>query len=134
MSTADVSKKAAALEGKLKGKTFLGGSAPSDEDKKTFLDMFGADNKDLHGWVGRVTTKGAVSKKAGELEGSLKGKAFLGGNAPNAEDVKAFQELLGNGNTALYRWVRNIGSYSADQRKAFPAAKKEKTTTYSLGK
>ena len=72
------------------------------------------------------------AKKATALEATLKGKAFLGGNTPSAEDVKAFQELLGSGNTALYRWVRNIASYTGEQRKAFGAAPKGKTTTYSL--
>ena len=72
------------------------------------------------------------AKKATALEATLKGKAFLGGNTPSAEDVKAFQELLGSGNTALYRFVRNIASFTPEQRKAFGAAPKGKTTTYSL--
>jgi elongation factor 1-beta len=73
-----------------------------------------------------------AAKKAASLEASLKGKAFIGGNTPSAEDVKAFNDLLGAGNTALYRWVRNIASYSGDQRKAFPAPQKGKATTYSI--
>ena len=72
------------------------------------------------------------TKKATALEATLKGKSFAGGNTPSAEDVKAFQELLGGGNTALYRWVRNIASYTGEQRKAFGAPAKGKTTTYSL--
>ena len=132
MSTADAAKKATALEPKLKSKAFLGGAAPNDEDKKAFTDLLGDGNDGLQAWVGRMGTKAIVTKKAAEIEGTLKGKPFLGGNTPSAEDVKAFQELLGGGNTALYRWVRNIASYTGEQRKAFGAPAKGKTTTYSL--
>eukprot|EP00760_Papus_ankaliazontas_P029846 PhM_4_TR4494/c0_g1_i1/m.61964 len=134
MSKADVSKKATELESKLKGKTFLGGAEPSDEDKKAFAELLGADNNGLHAWVARMGGKTAAHSKANELEGQLKGKAFLGGNAPNADDVRAFRAMLGENNTALYRWTRNIASYTAEQRKQFPAAAKGKATTYSLSK
>jgi elongation factor 1-beta len=63
-------------------------------------------------------------KKATELEAKLKGKNFLGGDKPSAEDVKAFNDLLGQGNTGIYRWAKNLASYSEAERKAFgPAVK-----------
>jgi elongation factor 1-beta len=67
----------------------------------------------------------ATLKKATELEGKVKGKLFLGGSKPSAEDVQAFNELLGNNNVNLYRWVKNMASYTEAERNAFPAAGKQ---------
>lgn len=67
------------------------------------------------------TTKADVLKKAGDLEGKLKGKLFLGGAKPSDEDVKAFNDLLGAGNNNIYRWVKNLASYTEAERKAFGA-------------
>lgn len=66
-------------------------------------------------------SKADVLKKAGELEGKLKGKLFLGGAKPTEEDVKAFNDLLGAGNQNIYRWVKNLASYTEAERKAFGA-------------
>jgi elongation factor 1-beta len=66
-------------------------------------------------------SKADTLKKATELEAKLKGKNFLGGDKPSAEDVKAFNELLGQGNTGLYRWAKNLASYTDAERKAFAA-------------
>lgn len=66
-------------------------------------------------------TKADVLKKAGDLEGKLKGKLFLGGAKPSDEDVKAFNDLLGAGNNNIYRWVKNLASYTEAERKAFGA-------------
>lgn len=62
-----------------------------------------------------------VSKKAADLESKLSGKLFLGGAKPSAEDVKAFNDLLGANNVSLYRWAKNMASYSAAERKAWGA-------------
>ncbi|KAH9577190.1 Translation elongation factor EF1B [Trypanosoma melophagium] len=62
-----------------------------------------------------------VSKKSAELESKLKGKLFLGGAKPSAEDVKMFSDLLGAGNTCVYRWVKNMASFTEAERKAWGA-------------
>ncbi|CUG90357.1 translation elongation factor 1-beta, putative [Bodo saltans] len=71
-----------------------------------------------------MATKADVLKKSGELDAKLKGKMFLGGAKPTAEDVKAFNDLLGAGNNNIYRWVKNLASYTEAERKAFGAAVK----------
>lgn len=62
-----------------------------------------------------------VCKKAADLESKLNGKLFLGGAKPTAEDVKAFNDLMGAGNLNLYRWAKNMASYSEGERKAWGA-------------
>lgn len=62
-----------------------------------------------------------VCKKSADLESKLNGKLFLGGAKPTAEDVKAFNDLLGAGNTNLYRWAKNMATYSEGERKAWGA-------------
>ncbi|KAG5493845.1 hypothetical protein JKF63_01677 [Porcisia hertigi] len=62
-----------------------------------------------------------VSKKASELEAKLSGKLFLGGAKPTAEDVKAFNDLLGANNTNVYRWAKCMGTYTENERKAWGA-------------
>ncbi|KPI82744.1 translation elongation factor 1-beta putative (eEF1B beta 2) [Leptomonas seymouri] len=62
-----------------------------------------------------------VCKKSAALESKLSGKLFLGGAKPSAEDVKAFNELLGAGNTNVYRWAKNMATYSEGERKAWGA-------------
>eukprot|EP00796_Vickermania_ingenoplastis_P007203 gene7204-5062_t len=62
-----------------------------------------------------------VASKAAALEGKLGGKAFLGGAKPSADDVKAFNDLLGAGNLAVFRWVKHMASFSADTRKGWGA-------------
>ncbi|ORC93493.1 putative 25 kDa translation elongation factor 1-beta [Trypanosoma theileri] len=62
-----------------------------------------------------------VNKMSGELESKLKGKLFLGGAKPSAEDVKMFSDLLGAGNTCVYRWVKNMASFTEAERKAWGA-------------
>lgn len=69
-------------------------------------------------------SKADVLKKAGELDGKLKGKLFLGGAKPSEEDVKAFNDLLGAGNNNVFRWVKNLASFTEAERKAFGAAVK----------
>ena len=69
-------------------------------------------------------TKADVLKKAGEVEASLKGKLFLSGARPTAADVKLFNELLGTGNTALYRWVKHMASFTEAERNAWTAPAK----------
>ncbi|CBZ30222.1 elongation factor 1-beta [Leishmania mexicana MHOM/GT/2001/U1103] len=62
-----------------------------------------------------------VSKKAAELESRLSGKLFLGGAKPTAEDVKAFNDLLGANHVSLYRWAKNMATYTEGERKAWGA-------------
>jgi elongation factor 1-beta len=62
-----------------------------------------------------------VCKKSADLESKLSGKLFLGGAKPSAEDVKAFNDLLGAGHTNLYRWAKNMATYSEGERKAWGA-------------
>jgi elongation factor 1-beta len=69
-------------------------------------------------------SKADTLKKATELEAKLKGKNFLGGDKPSAEDVKAFNDLLGQGNGGLFRWAKNLASYTEAERKAWGAAVK----------
>ena len=81
-------------------------------------------------------SKADVLKKAGELDGKLKGKLFLGGAKPSEEDVKAFNDLLGAGNNNLFRWVKNVASFTEAERKAFGAAVKvtaPTTTPFNYG-
>ena len=77
-----------------------------------------------------------VLAKAGKLESKLKGKVFLGGETPNSEDAKAFQELLGD-NVNVTRWARHMATYSSTQRKGFtteaPASPATKTNTSKGG-
>ena len=67
------------------------------------------------------STRADVLKKSEGLEAKLKGKMFVGGNKPSEEDVKLFNDLLGKGNLGLYRWTKNMASYTEAERKAFPA-------------
>ncbi|AYU82423.1 elongation factor 1-beta [Leishmania donovani] len=60
-----------------------------------------------------------VSKKAAELESKLGGKLFLGGAKPTAEDVKVFNDLLGANHVNLYRWAKNMATYTEGERKAW---------------
>ena len=64
-----------------------------------------------------------VLKKATELESKLKGRMFIGGDKPTADDVKAFHELLGTDNVHLYRYLKHIASFTDKERAAFPAGK-----------
>nr|AAV32818.1 putative elongation factor 1 beta [Leishmania guyanensis] len=62
-----------------------------------------------------------VSKKAAELEARLGGKLFLGGAKPTAEDVRMLNDLLGANHASLYRWVKNMATYTEGERKAWGA-------------
>lgn len=62
-----------------------------------------------------------VCTKASALEGKIGSKAFLGGAKPSAEDVKAFNDLLGAGNLNLFRWVKHMASFSAETRNGWGA-------------
>ena len=66
-----------------------------------------------------VSTPADVAPKATELESKLKGKLFLGGDVPSADDVKAFEDLLGAHNTHLYRWVKHMASFTEQERSAW---------------
>ena len=61
-----------------------------------------------------------VSKKAAELAPKLGNKLFLGGDRPSAEDVKAFNEMLGADNVNVHRWVKHMASFTDAERAAFP--------------
>jgi elongation factor 1-beta len=64
-----------------------------------------------------------VQKKATELEPKFKsGNLFLEGHKPTAADVKAFNDLLGAGNENLYRWVKNMASYTEAEKSSWAAA------------
>lgn len=67
-----------------------------------------------------MTTKD-VYAKAAALESKLHGKLFLGGAKPSAEDVKAFNDLLGSGHLNLYRWAKHIATHSEGERKLWGA-------------
>ena len=62
-----------------------------------------------------------TAKRATEIEAKLKGKLFLGGVKPTAEDAKAFEALLGD-NVNLARWVKHMSSFSESERKGWAAA------------
>ncbi|RNF05470.1 25 kDa translation elongation factor 1-beta [Trypanosoma conorhini] len=64
MSVKDVSKKSGELEGKLKGKLFLGGTKPSEEDVKLFNDLLGANNTCLYRWVRHMASFTEAERKA----------------------------------------------------------------------
>ncbi|KEG11637.1 putative 25 kDa translation elongation factor 1-beta [Trypanosoma grayi] len=64
MSVKDVSKKSSELEGKLKGKLFLGGAKPSEEDVKMFNDLLGAGNTCVCRWVKNVASFTEAERKA----------------------------------------------------------------------
>jgi elongation factor 1-beta len=68
-----------------------------------------------------MATRADVLKKVNDLEGKLKGKLFLGGSKPTAEDVKAFRDLLGADNVSVYRWAKNVASFTEAERKAWGA-------------
>jgi elongation factor 1-beta len=72
-----------------------------------------------------------AAKKVAELNDKLKGgKLFIeGGNRPSAADVKAFNELLGAGNGNLFRWVKNMSSFSAAERKGWGEPLKARAVT-----
>ena len=60
-------------------------------------------------------------KYSNELETKLNGKLFLGGGLPSAEDTAAFNKLIGDGNTALARWVKHMASFTPSERAAWVA-------------
>ncbi|EKG04965.1 25 kDa translation elongation factor 1-beta, putative [Trypanosoma cruzi] len=64
MSVKDVNKRSGELEGKLKGKLFLGGTKPSKEDVKLFNDLLGAENTYLYRWVKHMTSFTEAERKA----------------------------------------------------------------------
>ncbi|PBJ69885.1 putative 25 kDa translation elongation factor 1-beta [Trypanosoma cruzi] len=64
MSVKDVNKRSSELEGKLKGKLFLGGTKPSKEDVKLFNDLLGAENTSLYRWVKHMTSFTEAERKA----------------------------------------------------------------------
>nr|P34827.1 RecName: Full=25 kDa elongation factor 1-beta; Short=EF-1-beta [Trypanosoma cruzi]AAA67700.1 elongation factor 1-beta [Trypanosoma cruzi] len=64
MSVKDVNKRSGELEGKLKGKLFLGGTKPSKEDVKLFNDLLGAENTSLYLWVKHMTSFTEAERKA----------------------------------------------------------------------
>ncbi|KAF8276761.1 putative 25 kDa translation elongation factor 1-beta [Trypanosoma cruzi] len=64
MSVKDVNKRSGELEGKLKGKLFLGGTKPSKEDVKLFNDLLGAENTSLYRWVKHMTSFTEAERKA----------------------------------------------------------------------
>jgi elongation factor 1-beta len=66
-----------------------------------------------------------VLEKAKALEGKLKGNLFLGGNLPTAADVQAFNDLLGEKNTNVYRWVKHVASFTEAERSAWGAPGKK---------
>ncbi|CCW60543.1 unnamed protein product [Phytomonas sp. EM1] len=67
-----------------------------------------------------------VNTKATALETKLGGKPFLGGAKPSAEDVKLFNDLLGSNNLNVYRWVKNIATFSEADRRSWGAPVKVK--------
>ena len=70
-------------------------------------------------------SKADVLPKAAALEEKLKGKLFLEGSRPTAADVKAFNDLLGDKNTNLFRWVKHVASFTEAERAAWGAPSKK---------
>ena len=68
-----------------------------------------------------MSTSADCLKRATEIETKLKGKLFLGGVRPSAEDAKAFETLLGD-NVNLARWVKHMASFSESERKGWGPA------------
>ncbi|EAN82455.1 25 kDa translation elongation factor 1-beta [Trypanosoma cruzi] len=64
MSVKDVNKRSGELEGKLKGKLFLGGTKPSQEDVKLFNELLGAENTSLYRWVKHMASFTEAERKA----------------------------------------------------------------------
>lgn len=60
-----------------------------------------------------------IFAKVESVEGKLKGKLFFGGEKPSAEDVKNFNDLFGVNNLNVYRWVKHIATFSADERQSW---------------
>ncbi|KAJ9470376.1 25 kDa elongation factor 1-beta [Diplonema papillatum] len=55
----------------------------------------------------------------------LGAKPFVGGDEPSAEDVKLFNELLGENNAHLHRWVKHMSSFTEAERKEWPEKAKQ---------
>jgi len=72
-------------------------------------------------------SKSDVAAKAAALEGKLKNNLFLEGARPTAADVKAFNDLLGDKNTNLFRWVKHVASFTEAERAAWGAPGKKLT-------
>ncbi|CCW67585.1 unnamed protein product [Phytomonas sp. Hart1] len=70
-----------------------------------------------------------VNTKATALESKLVGKLFLGGAKPSIDDVKLFNDLLGNNNLNLFRWVKNVATFSEGDRRSWGAPLKVKPLT-----
>ena len=62
-----------------------------------------------------------VLEVVAKIEKELKGK-FCGGDEPSKEDVLLFNELLGEGNINLHRWVKQMSSYTETERKSWKGA------------
>eukprot|EP01060_Flectonema_neradi_P031246 TRINITY_DN4690_c0_g3_i1.p1 TRINITY_DN4690_c0_g3~~TRINITY_DN4690_c0_g3_i1.p1 ORF type:complete len:186 (+),score=41.25 TRINITY_DN4690_c0_g3_i1:42-560(+) len=62
-----------------------------------------------------------VLEVVSKIEKALKGK-FCGGDEPNKDDVLLFNELLGEGNINLHRWVKQMTSYTESERKSWKGA------------
>eukprot|EP01059_Diplonema_ambulator_P036935 TRINITY_DN9518_c0_g1_i1.p2 TRINITY_DN9518_c0_g1~~TRINITY_DN9518_c0_g1_i1.p2 ORF type:complete len:174 (+),score=81.49 TRINITY_DN9518_c0_g1_i1:55-576(+) len=60
---------------------------------------------------------------ASKIEAKLGDKKFLGGDKPSAEDVKLFNEMLGENNTHLHRWVKHMASFTEPERSSWKAVK-----------
>eukprot|EP00670_Eutreptiella_braarudii_P025502 CAMPEP_0174384540 /NCGR_PEP_ID=MMETSP0811_2-20130205/125987_1 /TAXON_ID=73025 ORGANISM="Eutreptiella gymnastica-like, Strain CCMP1594" /NCGR_SAMPLE_ID=MMETSP0811_2 /ASSEMBLY_ACC=CAM_ASM_000667 /LENGTH=151 /DNA_ID=CAMNT_0015538531 /DNA_START=14 /DNA_END=469 /DNA_ORIENTATION=+ len=50
---------------------------------------------------------------------------FLDGAAPGEADRKAFIDLIGKDNINLWRWVKHLVSYTAEERAALPTLQKD---------
>lgn len=62
--------------------------------------------------------------QADTLEKQLKEHLFLGGSHPSKEDVDAFNAMLGEDNVAVYRWIRNVASFTTQERTSWGAPEK----------
>ena len=69
----------------------------------------------------------AVATAAAALDTQLKGKKFLGGDEPSADDVNKFFELLGKQNTNIFRWAKCVASYSDEEKKEWGSANTAKS-------
>lgn len=63
-----------------------------------------------------VKTASAFAK---DLEPAIAGHLFLGGTKPSQEDVDAFNAMLGEDNIALHRWIRNMASFTEQERNSW---------------
>ena len=88
--------------------------------------------KGIVSWMDRIASLKITQQAVADVEKKLAksgDKPFLGGDLPAPADVAAFHKLLGEGNTAVYRWVKHMASFSAEEAAKFAEEPNTKDAT-----